>query len=248
MESVMTNISASDLKRVLSTVGNRRDLKIPAINPPTIVVLDTPNSIHASPPSILTASHIQPGNSTAQIHHDANDDGGDSTEAIVAFSFWWENSSLNPVLLTNIASHLTINGAWQVDAGCDVLFPHLNYAAIDSIVTIRIVEFWNQPPSSPPNEYGQQQARVVDLDVEGGLCLTDSPQTTKREWVFNKNYNVKYSSLEVPSKGLVLFEMRLYTFTRFGGGPCFASVNSSIVCPALQFNSTEVIQKGPPLP
>jgi hypothetical protein len=186
----MTNISASELKRVLPTVGNR---EIPAINPPTVVVLDTPNNIRATPGTILTASHIQPGNSTAQIHHAATDDGGEQTEATVVFSFWWENSSLNPVLLTNIASHLTINGVWEVDAACDVLFPGLNFAFIVSYAKLRIVEFWNQPPSSPPTENAQFASVVDNLKVEGGLCLTDSPQTSKREWVINTDTDFRWS-------------------------------------------------------
>jgi hypothetical protein len=46
----MANISASELKRVLSTEGNRRDLEIPT--KPTVVVLDTPNNIHGAPGAI----------------------------------------------------------------------------------------------------------------------------------------------------------------------------------------------------
>ena len=152
------------------------------------------------------------------------------------------------MLLTNIASHLTINGVWEVDAACDVLVPGLNFAFIASYAKLRIVEFWNQPPSSPRTENAQFASVVDDLKVEGGLCLTDSPQTSKREWVINKNYGVKYSSLEVPPKGVALFEMRLVTQTQIFGGPCLADVKSSILCPFLQFKSTEVIQKGPPLP
>jgi hypothetical protein len=236
----MTNISTSDFKR--STVRNRRDLRIPAINPPTVVVLDTPNSIHATPGTMLTAFHIQPRNSTAQIHHAVPFDGGvdesNNADATVSFSFWWENSSLNPVLLTNIASHFAINGVWEVDAECDVIYPGFNSTSIWSYVELRIVEFWNQPPSSPPYEYGQDATVVDELRADGGLCLTDSPQTTKREWVFNKNYGVKYSSLEVPPKGVVLFKMRLFISTLLFGGFCLADVKSSIVCPFVQFTST----------
>jgi len=252
----MENISASELKPVLSTVGNRRDLGIPAnanppyINPPTLVVLDTPNNIYASPRAILTASHIQPGNSTAQISYHANDDGPRDTNVSVVFDFWWENSSPNLVLLTNIASHLTINGKWEVDAACYVLYPYTNLAGISSWARLRIVEFWSQPPSSPPYE-GSQDSIVASIDVFGGWCPTSPPghpSTNKREWVFNKSYGVKYSSLEVPAKGTAVFEVRLQTWTDIAGGPCIAEVDSSIVCPSLQFKVTEVIQKGPPLP
>jgi hypothetical protein len=82
----MANINASELRRVLSTVGN---LEIPAFNPPTVVVLDTPNNIHATPGTMLTAFHIQARNSTGQIRYSIDE--GDDTDARVGFHFWWEN-------------------------------------------------------------------------------------------------------------------------------------------------------------
>jgi hypothetical protein len=80
--------------------------------------------------------------------------------------------------------------------------------------------------------------------------LTDPDGHQSKEWVINKSYNVKYSSLEVPPKGVVLFEVGLDTWTELsdGSGACDAAVDSSIMCPFLQFESTEMIQKGPPLP
>jgi hypothetical protein len=254
----MTIVSPSEFKRGQLALRNwvlpdnlqvPTNLNFPVIDPPTVVVLEIPTYIHATPTTILTASHILPRTSTAQIHHLATDDGGETTDATVGFYFWWKNSSPNPVLLTNIASHLTINGKWEVDAACDVIFPGLNEASIFSSAQLRIVEFWNQPPSSPPTEHGQYRF-VLDIDVTGGLCVTSPPghpSTNKREWIINKNYGVKYSPLEVPPKGLLLFEVSLDTSTQILGGPCIAEVDASIVCPFLQFDAREAIHKGPPI-
>jgi hypothetical protein len=84
--------------------------------------------------------------------------------------------------------------------------------------------------------------------MDGGLCEIDPPGNHQIEWILNKSYDVGYSSLEVPPNGLVLFEVRLSTVTTmFGGGPNLAVVNSSVVCPFVQFQAREAIHTGPPI-
>ena len=129
----MAKISASEMERVISALPNPRVLgfrdrvrphnsEIPVnansryLNPPTLVVLDTPNDVYARPRTILLASHIQPGNSTAQIDYGNNE--GDGPLVSGGFHFWWENSNPNPVLLEKITSRLTINGSWVAAANC----------------------------------------------------------------------------------------------------------------------------------
>jgi hypothetical protein len=245
----MANISASELKRALS-VGNRRDLELPVnanspyLNPPTLVLLDTPNNIHANPGSMLTAFHIQPGNSTGQIRYSVDKgDVGNDADARVGFHFWWENSSSNSVLLTDVTSRLTINGVWEVSAACGRFRPYDNSLSLLSAADLGVLELWNNQRSTngPP-------AGVASFDIIGGLCKTDPQGQHKKEWIINKSYDVKYDTLEVPPNGKVLFDVVLITATTIFGGPCVASVNTSIMCPFLQFEVREAIQKGPPLP
>jgi hypothetical protein len=96
----MTNISPSELKRAPTTVKSRRELafrnrilsdnfevptniNFPVINPPTLVVLDTPAAIRAAPSSMLISSHIQAGNSKAEIRYSIDE--GEMTDAKLVF-------------------------------------------------------------------------------------------------------------------------------------------------------------------
>jgi hypothetical protein len=260
MEELMTNIDASELERVISTLKDRRDLALrDQVRPhsseilpnanfrivglPTLVVLDTPNFVHATPRELVTASHLAPRNSTAQIHYHSED--GEQVDANVGFYFVWENTSPNPVVLANIASHLAINGVWVAEAGCSVIVPNFNNIYLDTNAHLHIFELWKQPPN-PPHE-DSQSVDVAFLETDGGLCETGSPGKSKTEWVF-KGFDVKYSSLEVPPKGTVFFEVGLSTESHIFGDSCFADIRTSMVCPFLQFQLSQVVSKGPPLP
>jgi hypothetical protein len=260
MESIMTNITASELKRALSSVKSRRDLTFrnrvlpdklelpskinsPVIKPPTFVILDTPNFIYANPSTMLTASHIQARNSTAQIEY-SNDPAKFGT-VNVGFRFWFENSSLKPVLLSNIASRLVITGVWDVFASCTTSPLQVNDIFVISGAELRIVEFWHRPPSSPPQE-DSQSVEVAFLSTDGGWCATDAPGQQKKEWISNKSYDPKYSSIEIPSKGVVLFDVNLYA-TTITGDSNVAVILASVACPFVQFEVRDVIQSGPPI-
>ena len=82
------------------------------------------------------------------------------------------------------------------------------------------------------------------------MCETDNdgdPQVNKREWVINKPFDMKYDSLEIPSRGTVLFDVNLYTVIIIDGGPNFAELSTSVVCPFVQFEVRNAIQSGPPI-
>jgi hypothetical protein len=256
----MTNITASETKRALSSVENWRRLAFqnwvrpdklevpsninsPAINPPTVVVLDTPTRIYGEPSTILTASHIQARNNTAQIHY-LNDPAKFGT-VNAGFHFWFENSSLKPVLLSNIASRLVITGVWTVFAYCTTSPLQVNEIFVTSGANLRIVQFWHRPPSSPPQEEGQF-VEVASLVADGGWCATDSPGHQKREWISNNSYDPKYSSLEIPSKGVVLFDVNL-SATTITSDSNIAVILASIACPFVQFEVRDVVQSGPPI-
>jgi hypothetical protein len=220
------------------------------INPPTFVVLDTPLAILAQPPNILTASHIEPRNSTAQMRYSASqrgieDFGGE--DLTVSFVFRWENSSANPVLLANIASHLVVKGYWEVDAFNSFL-PYVNYAGVEADAKLQLFEWWNQPPTSPLSE-ASQTTQILDFEAEGPAA-GGRAQNTKYAWVFN-GYDVKYSSLAVPPNGVVVFEVILLSRTSLiGAGAVDIEIEGgdySILCPFLQFEASELIHKGPPL-
>jgi hypothetical protein len=256
----MTNIGASESKRARSSVDNRKrhnwvrpdklevpsNINSPVLNPPTLVVLDTPNFIRATPSTILTASHIQAGKSTATMHYRIQE--GEDVDAYVRFHFWWTNSGSKPVSLANITSRFVINGFWEANASCSYIAPNWNYVYLDSVAQLNIIEFWNLPSTSLPVE-DHQFADVAFLEIEGGLCETNPDETDKREYVLNKSYDLKHSSsFGVPPKGVVLFEVLLDTATHiFGADTNLAIANCSMVCPFVQFEVRDAIQHGPPI-
>jgi hypothetical protein len=215
------------------------------IGRPPIIVLDTPIFIHAYPRNTLTASHIEPRNNTAKIKYETEQEGDQI--ATVGFYFVWENLSPRPVLLANVASHLVIKGYWEVDASKFYL-PGLHTSEVDVDVELDLLEHWTQPPT-----------RVNTISTEGfgircdGFNALGTPpaQDSAYAWIMD-SYDVKYSnSLAVPPKGVVLFGVVLRTRIFIIGGPCFASIfiyegDSSVLCPFVQFEVTEVIS-GPPL-
>ena len=168
---------------------------------------------------------------------------GDDNFESVGFHFWWRNSSLKPVLLSNIASHPVINGSFAVVADCDFLFPDRNSIELGSYAALDIHEFWKQPPDLAP---GQGLARIAGLQIEGGLCETGDGNN-ETEYVFNKIFDLKHSDLEVPAKGTALFDVSMYAVTIIYGGPCGSTVKASIMCPFVQFEVRDAIQSGPPI-
>jgi len=220
------------------------------INPPTFTVLDTPTFIHAHPRNILTASHIEPRNSTAQIRYVTTDTDEGTEDASASFFFQWQNSSLNPVLLANIASHLVVKGLFEVTAALSV-FLGPNFSQLGANAELRLLELWNQPATQPLWEQDNQWTGILSVHVEGPRTPLGRIQEDEYEWVFN-GYDVKYSSLAVPPKGVVLFEVSLAWGAFIVGGPCTASVTieghgSALLCPFVKFEVREVIQSGPPL-
>jgi hypothetical protein len=157
-----------------------------------------------------------------------------------------ENSSPNPVLLSNVASHLIVKGYWEADAYFSLF--GFGHCLVLSFADLRIFEWWNQPPTSPLTE-DSQGATIVDLDVHGPAILGRA-QNTKYAVVFN-GYDVKkYSSFIVPPNGLVVFEVALTSLGYVNGGLVEITIEGgdySVLCPFLQFQVSEVVRKGPPI-
>jgi len=217
---------------------------LPNINPPTVIVQDTASDIITQPAKMLIGSHFQPRNNTAKIEFNADSIEHDGEQIVtLAFFFRFENSSPNPMLVGNIASKLVIKGLWEAEAS-QAFLPLLHKSDIMVDVELDLIEFWKGQPQH--RLYGEP-TRIVELDTDGWNAFPNDSQDSAFEWVFN-SYDVKHSSVVVPPKGLLVFEVALGTW-----GACFAGIHikdggSSVLCPFLQFEVTEVVQKGPPLP
>jgi hypothetical protein len=242
------------LPRIEDTFRHGIDARIKAlelanssnIKPPTFIVLDTPFSILAHPSNVLTASHIEPRNSTAKMFYDRGQEGDVSEDVWVSFYFRWENSSPNPVLLENVVAHLVVNGYWEVEANSSLL--DYNYSQVVVAAELLIFELWNQAP--PPLV---ESNRISELDVRGGFPGPwGSKGKTRYEIIVNGYDVVEYNSFAVPPEGVVIFEVRLNTSVLIEGMGSVATgwdrdTPTSVVCPFVQFKASELVRKGPPL-
>jgi hypothetical protein len=161
----------------------------------------------------------------------------------------WENSSPFPVLLGNIASQLVIKGLWETWAAAAPP-PILHATSVLIWYSLDLIEWWTQPPTVVLENL--IEFPYIDTDGWDGW-FSGKSQDYKYEWIFN-SYDLHSfpPSLAVPPKGRVLFRVMLGTSMNITG-TCGVAItiqggDSSVLCPFLQFEVTEVIDSGPPLP
>jgi len=200
-----------------------------------------------------SVSHIQPANSTAQIDYvvDSNTLSDDVETVTLSFYFQWENTNSNPVLLSNVLARLVIHGRWDQSAASSLIIPDSNHTILYAYVALNILEWWNQPPTSPPRD-GRQTKEVLSVWLDGGLHVTDGAGRNATTWVAN-SFDVTFPhSITVPPKGVIVFKVDLSTLIDMMGDYDTAHIrifgsNSFVACPFVKFQ-TNVVTKGPPLP
>jgi hypothetical protein len=210
---------------------------------PAQVTLDTPFLIWTlrdpDAPIILVDSQIVPGGSWAKVLlSTASDDtllGYDQVD----FYFFWENSTGQPAVV-NVESFLMFDGsgnAYGHGRWLPVWFPidtTFGNADLEIAAHLELLEWWNQPPTTPLNESGQLQS-VASVYNEGRWnLLGPSVGITKS---VSGNSHVYYDTFFVPTNGVVVFMVGL-GFSIFGvdgeASVDFATDPFIIICPHLQ--------------
>lgn len=163
-------------------VANRlkaRDLLATGALPtePVHVTLDKPFLIWAfrfgRPINILDDTHIEPLNSWAKFYTRVDDDGIGPMDEIV-FYFLWVNETGGDAVV-NVASHLMPKGRCEVycnERWIPVFGGGFGETHLTMNAGLKVLEWWNQPPTSPLQQSGQT-SEVLKLVMDGKWPLTN---------------------------------------------------------------------------
>ncbi len=146
------------------------------------------------------------------------------------FVFVWENPS-SAYAVVNVGSYLALNGfctAWAYGG-----FLPDNWAGLGLHVSLNVFEWWNQPPTIPPNQSTQDQFVGGPTAAANGLF---DPGTYTSAAIMGA-YDVIYREFILPPKGVAVFEVSFgIVHEIFGDGSLeldFASGAFDIMCPAV---------------
>ncbi|MBJ6723122.1 hypothetical protein [Geomesophilobacter sediminis] len=192
----------------------------------SFVVLDRPLFIFPSDGITMTSSLFAPWNNVAKISGEWNtpmaNDGNDD----LSFIFVWENPNEHAVVL-NVESYLSLNGY------CDVLAEAGdNNSMLSMLAELGILEYWNNPPTSPTGQRAQFDY-VAFLSADGGgiFGVGDYESTG-----VGGSFDVRYRDFLVPPQGVAVFEVTLSIRHWTNGGfieADFTSGDFEVMCPAV---------------
>jgi hypothetical protein len=233
--------------RLLSSIG--------APFTPEQITLDTPFLIWAlrdgmEASNILVDSQIVKGGSWAKISSSVKTDGQIGADDTVNFYFLWQNFTGQPAVV-NVESFLMLDGSCTADGHGGWIWTPLwgtntfGSAILNVNANLSLLEWWNQPPTTPLQEPGQTQ-NVVNLDSEGSWKGWGTSNSTTQ--AVSSNYHVYYDTFYIPQDGVALFEVGVEV--EFGGingegSADFATDPFIIICPHLQLEISTTPQPNP---
>ena len=170
---------------------------------PFYVVLDTPFLITRTYGMAMDDWHVEPWNSWAKVRTMQPSFRGDGSLAL-SFYHVWQNPGDAPIL-ADAHSYLVLNGGAFVSADGGI-FPDKDRRVDLSIdVAFHPMEWWNQPPTTPPLQPDQSQ-NVMTLHAADDGWLGFGNEQEKD--VF-RGYDLNYRSWGIPPKATVVFETSL---------------------------------------
>jgi hypothetical protein len=217
--------SASVMQSFVQAVERKRksfETLIAAAPPvqPAFVTLESPYQIWATPGVAMPASSIVPWNSFAKVTFQTSDT---SVYKEVGFDFAWENPS-DRYALINVDGYLVFNGHLRATQPGG-FWPGDRWARLTINSTLRIYEWWNDPPTQPLGQSDQSQYGLDKVYVGGG-GFGDVGGIVTRD-VF-RGVDLRHTLLAVPPHSLTVFQVVgiLYCETGTEGGQVNADFNS----------------------
>jgi hypothetical protein len=225
---------------------------------PERIILDKPfliwglrDGMEAS--NILVDSQIVTGGSWAKIASSVKTDDDIAADDTVNFYFVWQNSTGQPAVV-NVESFLMLDGSCTADGHAGWIWTPLwgantfGHAVLNVDAKLSLLEWWNQPPTTPLQEPGQTQ-NAAYIDSEGGWKGWGSSNATTE--AVSANYHVYYDTFYVPQNGVTLLEVGVEV--EFSGidGECsvdFATDPFIIICPHVQLEISTIPQPPPSRP
>jgi hypothetical protein len=131
----------------------------------------------------------------------------------VDFYFMWQNPSANYVATVNVSTSLILKGEVQVSSNQGTISGDNNTLTLGA--QLSLIEWWNQPPTSPFPEGSQYIENIVDLSATGGSIFGGSE--IKATNLFNA-YDLSYNLFSVPPNATAIFEVKfLYSYHTHNG-------------------------------
>ena len=189
-------------------------------------LLDRPFTILPTSGVYLHAEHIESANSSANITVDSESDREDE----LSFYFLWQNPRSTHAVI-DVDAYLVLNGFCQAESAGGY-FPGIRHSRLDVWAKLDLLEWWNQPPTSPLGQVDQyQQALSLSTDTEGWFADAD----TVSEAVF-RGYDLRYNWFVVPPGAAMVLEVAL--LVRYGSREGsihvdFASGDFEVLCPGV---------------
>lgn len=213
--------------------GRRQALAQLPPDPVQYFAVDAPFLIWPTLGMEVDSTVIEPWNSRAECGLHAGNSGGSELfgHEELTFYFLWENPR-DRYSVTNVDGFLVLNGF------CDALsdggfFWGERFSKLQVDVTMRLLEWWNEPPTEPPPGPSQTQ-RAVTLSVDTG-GFGDFVHVEIAD-VF-RGYDLQYGFFTLPPHGVVVIEVSVAASYELQDGSvdlAFSGHAFDVQCPFVQ--------------
>jgi len=214
-----------DKAAVRSLVQKRADVNAPQIDGTTALHW----AVQANDLELVD-SQIQPGNNTAKINAQWRKSYGFEN---LRFIFLWQNPKDSWVIVS-VASNLMLNGECDEFEEGGYLSGSVSNLNVDA--RLNVLEWWNQPPTSPFPQATQAQ-HVLTLSASGGGVLSNLGGGTVESATVAGTFDLSRSVFLIPPNGVAVFEVTLaFVYDNSDGGMVqvnFASSGFQVMCPSL---------------
>jgi hypothetical protein len=148
----------------------------------------------------------------------------------MTFYFLWNNPS-DAFAVVNVDGYLVVDG-FCVGKSEGGFLPGFRYSLIDMNAELHLLEWWNQPPTEPLSQFGQNQ-NVVNLSTNtGGFMDSDA---VAFQHVF-RGYDLRHELFVIPPRETVVIEVALMLTYGSNHGSVdidLSSGNFQVMCPAV---------------
>jgi hypothetical protein len=225
--------SAAARNTALRGIRTRREALQQLAAGPQYVALDTPFLIWPTNGIDLDDSVIEAWGSWAKFELYVRNHGGTSQtgQEELGFYFLWENPSDNTAYV-DVDAFLVLNGVCSALAEGGT-FPGDRYAKVDTDATLKIFEWWEQPPTQPLPQTDQvQRASTLSVDRGGWFDYTH----VEIDDVF-RGFDLRYELFAVPARAVVVFEVSCAFSYELETGLVwnyFTIDDHEVICPFIQ--------------
>ena len=191
-------------------------------------VLDRPFLIWPTPGVYMHAEQREPWNSWAKFTLDSSSRQGHEE---VSFYFLWQNPS-DAYEVIHVDAYLVLNGFGLVQSEGG-FFDGIRSSTLEVFARLGLLEWWNQPPTSPYQQVAQSQLALY-LSVNTGGWFDDD--ATESGGV-SRGFDLHYNFFVVPPGGVVVFDVdvELNSYTGADSGSIHADFagDFEVLCPAV---------------